>query len=297
MDKTASGWVNGFVGVLIFSGSLPATRVAVADFDPTFLTSARAAIAGLLGLAMLILFRQKRPERGDLLSLAIVALGVVVGFPLLTALALKHVTSAHSIIFVGLLPLATAIFGVLRGGERPRPAFWLFSCLGSALVAGFALMQGGTASPIGDGLMLAAIIVCGLGYAEGAALSRRLGGWQVICWALAISLPIMLVLTFATLPPSFVGIGSGAWAGLAYVSLFSMLIGFVFWYRGLAQGGIAAVGQLQLLQPFFGLALAASLLHEQVSPLMIAVTVAVVLCVVGAKRFAKQELPRPAASA
>ncbi|TJW08963.1 MAG: DMT family transporter [Mesorhizobium sp.] len=297
MDKTASGWVNGFVGVLIFSGSLPATRVAVADFDPTFLTSARAAIAGLLGLAMLALFRQKRPERGDLLSLAIVALGVVVGFPLLTALALKHVTSAHSIIFVGLLPLATAIFGVLRGGERPRPAFWLFSCLGSALVGSFALTQGVTASPVGDALMLAAIVVCGLGYAEGAALSRRLGGWQVICWALAISLPIMLVLTFVTLPPSFVGIGSGAWAGLAYVSLFSMLIGFVFWYRGLAQGGIAAVGQLQLLQPFFGLALAATLLHEQVSPLMIAVTVAVVLCVVGAKRFAKQELPRRAASA
>ena len=287
MDKSASGWVNGFVGVLIFSGSLPATRVAVADFDPTFLTSARAAIAVLLGLAMLILFRQKRPERSDFLSLVIVALGVVVGFPLLTALALKHVTSAHSIIFVGLLPLATAIFGVLRGGERPRPAFWLFSCIGSALVAGFALMQGVTASPVGDGLMLAAIIVCGLGYAEGAALSRRLGGWQVICWALAISLPIMLVLTFATLPQSFAAIGSGAWAGLAYVSLFSMLIGFVFWYRGLAQGGIAAVGQLQLLQPFFGLALAATLLHEQVSPLMVVVTLGVVACVFGAKKFAR----------
>ena len=287
MDKSASGWVNGFVGVLIFSGSLPATRVAVADFDPTFLTSARAAIAGLLGLAMLLLFRQKRPERSDFLSLVIVALGVVVGFPLLTALALKHVTSAHSIIFVGLLPLATAIFGVLRGGERPRPAFWLFSCIGSALVAGFALMQGVTASPVGDGLMLAAIIVCGLGYAEGAALSRRLGGWQVICWALAISLPIMLVLTFATLPQSFAAIGSGAWAGLAYVSLFSMLIGFVFWYRGLAQGGIAAVGQLQLLQPFFGLALAATLLHEQVSPLMVGVTLGVVACVFGAKKFAR----------
>ena len=287
MDKSASGWVNGFVGVLIFSGSLPATRVAVADFDPTFLTSARAAIAGLLGLAVLILFRQKRPERSDFLSLVIVALGVVVGFPLLTALALKHVTSAHSIIFVGLLPLATAIFGVLRGGERPRAAFWLFSCIGSALVAGFALMQGVTASPVGDGLMLAAIIVCGLGYAEGAALSRRLGGWQVICWALAISLPIMLVLTLATLPSSFAGIGSGAWAGLAYVSLFSMLIGFVFWYRGLAQGGIAAVGQLQLLQPFFGLALAATLLHEQVSPLMVVVTLGVVACVFGAKKFAR----------
>jgi drug/metabolite transporter (DMT)-like permease len=294
MDKTASGWMNGFIGVLIFSGSLPATRVAVREFDPTFLTSARAAIAGLLGLALLLLFRQKRPERGDLLSLVIVALGVVVGFPLLTALALKHVTTAHSIIFVGLLPLATATFGVLRGGDRPRPAFWLFSCIGSALVAGFALTQGVTASPVGDGLMLAAIIACGLGYAEGAALSRKLGGWQVICWALVLSLPIMLVLTLMTMPPSFDGVGVSAWIGLAYVSLFSMLIGFVFWYRGLAQGGIAAVGQLQLLQPFFGLALAATLLHEQVSPLMVVVTLGVVLCVVGAKRFAKQELPRRA---
>jgi drug/metabolite transporter (DMT)-like permease len=296
MDKGLNGWANGFIGVLIFSGSLPATRVAVMDFDPAFVTSARAAIAGLLGLAMLLLFREKRPERGDLLSLVIVALGVVVGFPLLTALALKHVTSAHSIIFIGLLPLATAIFGVLRGGDRPRPAFWLFSCVGSALVAGFALTQGVTASPVGDSLMLAAIIVCGLGYAEGAALSRRLGGWQVICWALVLSLPIMLVLTFATLPPSFAAVGSNAWIGLAYVSLFSMLIGFVFWYRGLAQGGIAAVGQLQLLQPFFGLALAATLLHEQVSPLMIVVTLGVVLCVFGAKKFARQDLPRRAAA-
>ena len=296
MDKGLKGWANGFIGVLIFSGSLPATRVAVTDFDPAFVTSARAAIAGLLGLAMLLLFREKRPERGDLLSLVIVALGVVVGFPLLTALALKHVTSAHSIIFIGLLPLATAIFGVLRGGDRPRPAFWLFSCVGSALVAGFALTQGVTASPVGDSLMLAAITVCGLGYAEGAALSRRLGGWQVICWALVLSLPIMLVLTFATLPPSFAAVGSNAWIGLAYVSLFSMLIGFVFWYRGLAQGGIAAVGQLQLLQPFFGLALAATLLHEQVSPLMIVVTLGVVLCVFGAKKFAGQDLPRRAAA-
>ncbi|PBB21902.1 DMT family transporter [Mesorhizobium sp. WSM4313] len=287
MEKSFDGWLSGFIGVLIFSGSLPATRVAVMDFDPTFLTAARAAIAGLLGIAMLLLFREKRPERSDLISLVVVALGVVVGFPLLTALALKHVTSAHSIIFVGLLPLATAIFGVLRGGDRPRPAFWLFSCLGSALVAGFALAQGVTASPVGDGLMLGAIIVCGLGYAEGAKLSRKLGGWQVICWALALSLPVTLALSFATLPPSFAAIGSAAWIGLGYVSLFSMLIGFVFWYRGLAQGGIAAVGQLQLLQPFFGLALAASLLHEQVSPLMVVVTLGVVACVFGAKKFAR----------
>ncbi|WP_379066375.1 DMT family transporter [Mesorhizobium sp. UC22_110] len=287
MDKTTSGWLNGFLGVLIFSGSLPATRVAVMDFSPVFLTVTRAALAGLLGLALLLAFREKRPSRDDLISLTIVALGVVVGFPLLTALALEHVTSAHSIVFIGLLPLATAIFGVLRGGERPRLAFWVFSCLGSALVAGFALSRGLSASPVGDALMLAAIVVCGLGYAEGGKLSRRLGGWQVICWALVISLPLMLVLTFVTFPPSLAGVGMPAWISLAYVSLFSMLIGFVFWYRGLAQGGIAAVGQLQLLQPFFGLALAAFLLHEQVSPAMVVVTIGVVMCVAGAKRFAR----------
>ena len=287
MDKSTAGWINGFVGVVIFSASLPATRVAVMDFDPVFLTVARAAIAGLLGLALLFLFREKRPARGDLVPLAIVAFGVVVGFPLLTALALKHITSAHSIIFIGLLPLATAIFGVLRGGERPRLAFWLFSCLGSALVAGFAISQGIAAAPVGDLLMLAAIIVCGLGYAEGATLSRKLGGWQVISWALVLSLPVMIVLTLATMPSTFTGVRMPAWLGLAYVSLFSMLIGFVFWYRGLAQGGIAAVGQLQLLQPLFGLALAATLLNEQVSPVMLIVTVAVIGCVAGAKKFAR----------
>ena len=287
MDKTTSGWINGFLGVLIFSGSLPATRAAVADFDPVFLTVARAAIAGALALGLLLVVGQKWPKSGEMVSLVVVALGVVVGFPLLTALALKHVTSAHSIVFVGLLPLATASFAVLRGGERPRPAFWLFSGLGSLLVAGFALMQGVTASPVGDLLMFGAIVVCGLGYAEGARLSRTLGGWQVISWALVLSLPVMVVLALATMPPSFAGTGQPAWLGLAYVSVFSMLIGFVFWYRGLAQGGIAAVGQLQLLQPFFGLVLAASLLGEAVSGSMVAVTAAVVACVAGAKRFAR----------
>ncbi|TCR69620.1 DMT family transporter [Bosea sp. BK604] len=287
MDKTLSGWLNGFLGMLIFSGSLPATRVAVVDFDPIFLTVARAAIAGLLALALLLTFRQSRPARADLRPLAIVAISVVVGFPLLTALALKHVSAAHSIVFIGLLPLATATFGVMRAGERPRPAFWLFSCIGSALVAGFAMAQGFTASPLGDLLMLAAVIICGLGYAEGAALSRRLGGWQVICWALVLSLPVMVGLSLLTLPPSLAQIGGTAWLGLAYVSLFSMLIGFVFWYRGLAQGGIASVGQLQLLQPFFGLLLAATLLHEVVSWPMLAVAAGVALCVAGARRFAR----------
>jgi drug/metabolite transporter (DMT)-like permease len=282
-----SGWINGFIGVLIFSGSLPATRVAVLDLNPVFLTVARATIAGLLSLCVLLIFKENRPTRAQIFPLAVVAMGCVVGFPLLTALALQYVTSAHSIVFVGMLPLATAIFGVMRGGERPRPAFWLFSILGSLLVVGFAIAQGLSASPIGDILMLMAIILCGLGYAEGAKLSKTLGGWQVISWALVLSLPFMAPIMFFLLPSSFSGVSTAAWIGLAYVSLFSMLIGFVFWYRGLAQGGIAAVGQLQLLQPFFGLALAASLLHEKVSIGMIGITVGVILCVAGSKKFSK----------
>ncbi|HKG76588.1 MAG TPA: DMT family transporter [Beijerinckiaceae bacterium] len=286
MPRTTDGWGHGLLGVIIFSGSLPATRIAVGGFTPLFLTSARAVIAALLGAALLRVLRQTRPAVGDLGSLAIVALGVVVGFPLLTALALQHITSARSIVFIGLLPLATALFGVWRGGERPRPAFWLFSVAGSLLVAGFALSQSDNASLAGDLLMVAAILLCGLGYAEGATLSRRHGGWQVISWALVLALPVMAVVALATLPGSWSRIGLPAWLGLAYVSVFSMLVGFVFWYRGLALGGIAGVAQLQLLQPFFGLALAGLLLHEPVAWTMVAVTALVVLCVASAKRFA-----------
>jgi drug/metabolite transporter (DMT)-like permease len=273
------------LGVIIFSGSLPATRVAVADFSPMFLTCARATIAALLGATLLLVLRQPRPARGDLFPLVIVALGVVVGFPLLTALALQHVTAAHSIVFIGLLPLATAIFGVLRAGERPKPPFWLFSVLGAAAVAGFALSRSDGGSLIGDLLMIGAILLCGLGYAEGATLSRRLGGWQVISWALLLSLPVMAVITLVTVPADLSSVGAPAWISLAYVSVFSMLVGFIFWYRGLALGGIASVGQLQLLQPFFGFLLAAVFLHEPIVWTMIASTVVVVLCVAGAKRF------------
>jgi drug/metabolite transporter (DMT)-like permease len=285
MQTTTRGWISGFIGVLIFSASLPATRVAVADFDPVFLTVARATIAGLTGLALLLLFREKRPERGQLLSLGIVSFGVVLGFPLLTAFALQSITSAHSTVYIGLLPLSTAVFGVLRGGERPGPAFWLFSCLGSACVAGFAIYESGSTFAAGDLFTLGAIVVCGLGYAEGAKLSRVLGGWQVISWALVLSLPVMAGLVFWNWPATFAGVGFPAWLGLAYVSLFSMLIGFVFWYQGLALGGIAAVGQLQLLQPFMALGWAALLLHERVSPVMLVVTVAVVACVAGTRKF------------
>lgn len=284
--RPAAGWLNGLVGVAIFSASLPATRVGVLAFDPVFLTLARAAIAGIVGAVLLAALRPLPPRRSDLGSLAVVAAGVVVGFPLLTALALRHVTSAHATVFIGLLPLATALFGAIRGGERPRPAFWGFSLLGAAIVGGYALRDGGEASLVGDGLMLAAILVCGLGYAEGGRLSRRLGGWQVISWALLLSLPATLPAALLAGPVSWEGVGLPAYVALGYVSLFSMLIGFVFWYRGLAIGGISSVSQLQLLQPFLGLGLAALLLGEQVGWPMLAAAGAVVLCVAGARRFA-----------
>ncbi|WP_231039733.1 DMT family transporter [Proteus alimentorum] len=281
-----NGWINGFIGMLIFSGSLPATKAAVLDFDPLFLTAARATIAGLLSLAMLLLYKEKLPTFKQWISLTVVSLGVVVGFPLLTAIALQEITSAHSLVFLALLPLSTAIFAVIRGGEKPRPIFWLFSIIGSLLVMGYAISQGGASSISADLLMIASVIVCGLGYAEGATLTKALGGWQVICWALIVSLPPMLILSFILMPEELATISVLAWIGLGYVSLFSMLIGFIFWYKGLSQGGIAAVGQLQLLQPFFGLGLAAVLLHESVNLLMLLVTIGVIFCVAGSRKYA-----------
>jgi len=289
MNKQTQGWINGFIGIVIFSASLPATRVAVLELDPFFLTFARASIAGFLGLFLLLALRQPRPKATNLPALFFVVIGVVVGYPLLSALALQQITSAHSLIFVGLLPLSTALFALLRGGERPRPLFWLFSLAAAALVTGFTLWQEANARQLsvkGDLLMLAAILVCGLGYAEGARLTRTLGGWQVISWALLLSLPFTLAATLLYLPSTFAPISTAAWLGLSYIALFSMLIGFVFWYRGLSQGGIAAVGQIQYLQPFIGFAFAALLLGEQIHLSMLLTALGAVVCVFFAKQYA-----------
>lgn len=290
MEKQNIGWINGFIGMLIFSGSLPATKLAVLSFSPEFLTCIRAVIATLAGIFCLSIFRQlnlNNIRANQLKSLFIVALGVVVGFPLFTALALETIESSRAIVFVGLLPLSTAIFGVLRASDKPNVAFWIFAILGASFVVGFMLLNDSSKNiKIGDVYMLISIVLCGLGYAEGGQLSKTLGGWQVICWALIVASPLMLFLMFYYMPSDFNHIHNQAIWGLIYVSLFSMLIGFFFWYKGLALGGVAKVGQIQLIQPFFGLALSAMILGEHISYEMLITAVAVFICVLLAKKYA-----------
>ena len=287
MNKINIGWINGFIGVAIFAGSLPATRIAVMGFSPEFLTTVRALIAGFIGLMCLLLLKQTKPNFQQFKSLTIVALGVVIGFPLFTALALQSVTSSHAIVFVGLLPLATAIFAVLRGGEKPNLQFWLFAILGSTCVMGYMFYQNQNFNlNIGDFYMLIAVISCGLGYAEGGKLSKDLGGWQVISWALVITLPLMSIGTIYYFPNNFNAVQTAQILGLIYVSVFSMWLGFLFWYKGLAQGGIAKVGQIQLLQPFIGFYFSYLLLNEKIDLSMIVVCIATIICVALAKKFA-----------
>lgn len=279
-------WAHGAAGMLIFSASLPATRLAVAALDPYFVTAGRAVVAGLLGAGLLLLTGAKLPRGNDWRDLALAAIGVVLGFPLFSALALRFVPSSHAMPFIGLLPLCTAGFAVLIGQDRPRPLFWLFAVLGSGLVAGHAWIAGGLHFEVADLLMLAAIVTCGFGYAVGGKLTTRLGSLAVISWALVLCLPVSAVATIWLWPADLAAVPASAWAGFGYVSLFSMFVGFLFWYRGLALGGAARIGQLQLLQTFFGLGLAALLLDEAVSPLTWAIAGGVALTVFAARKAA-----------
>jgi drug/metabolite transporter (DMT)-like permease len=280
------GLINGAIGVAIFAGSLPATRAAVLGLDVTFVTAGRAAIAGILAAALLGATRQRLPRLRQALALLVVAGGVVLGFPLLTAIALKSVPAAHAIIFVGLLPLATSCFALFQRGERPRPAFWPWAIVGSAAVALYALWHahGGFTAP--DLLLLAAMLVCGLGYAEGSRLAKAIGAWQVICWALVLSLPVSLPVAVLLMPHDLAVVPAQSWIGFGYVSLFSMLIGFLFWYRGLAEGGVARVSQVQLFQPFLGFLFASITLGEPISPDLPLVALVVALCVSQARKYA-----------
>ncbi len=280
------GLLFGLLGVAVFSLTLPATWIAVTGLDPVFVGLGRAVVAAALAAAALLATRSPWPGRALLPRIAIVAAGVIVGFPLFTALAMRRVPASHGAIVIGILPLATALAGAWLAHERPTPSFWLCSAAGSAVVVGFALWQGGGALHVADLLLLAAVAAAAIGYAEGGRLARTLGGWQVISWALVLAAPLMLLPTLWVVDARIVSASPAAWAGFAYVSVFSMFLGFFAWYRGLALGGIAVVGQTQLLQPFLTLFASALLLGEPLDPATFVAAGLVVVAIALARRYA-----------
>jgi drug/metabolite transporter (DMT)-like permease len=226
----------------------------------------------------------RRPTAAQWRSLALVALGVVVGFPLLTSLALHRLPASHGAVVVGVLPAATAVAAVLRAGERPTPRFWAAGGAGLAAVLVFAFSRGGGGLGTADAEVLLAVALCALGYAEGGRLSRELGGARTICWALVLSLPLTIAVAGIALIADGAHAGATAWLGFAYLSVISMFLGFFAWYAGLARGGVAKIGQVQLAQPVLGLVWAALLLGEPVGAGTIAAAVAVLACVVVTQR-------------
>lgn len=269
---------------MAFSFSLPATKLAVADLDPWFVAFARAATAAVLAAAYLVATRSPRPHRAQWRPLALVAGGVVVGFPLLTSLAMTTSDTAHGAVVIALLPAATALAAVVIAGERPGPVFWLAALSGLVVVLAFTLVQSGGAFEAADAFLLGATAVCAVAYAHGGVLARSLGGARTISWALVLSAPVTVpiaVLTAATTAPTG---EASAWAGFAYVSAVSMFLGFFAWYAGLARGGVARIGQVQLLQPLLTLAWSALVLGEQVGGWTVLAALAVLASVVVTQR-------------
>ncbi|MFK3978970.1 DMT family transporter [Micromonospora sp. NPDC050397] len=281
-----TGLALGGLGVLAFSMSLPATRIAVQQLDPWFVAFGRAVGAALLAGAYLRFTGAPRPTGGQWRRLSLVAVGVVVGFPLFTSLALTTQTSAHGAVVITVLPAMTAVFAVVRAGERPPPLFWLASAGGLLAVLTFLAASGAVRGGLApaDLFLLVAVVLCGLGYAEGGALARELGGARTICWALLLSLPVTGTVTLAAAVANPPHADAGAWSAFGYLTLVSMFLGFFAWYAGLARGGVAQVGQVQLAQPVLTLLWSASLLGETVGAASVAAALAVLVCVVLTQR-------------
>ncbi len=278
----------GFIGVAIFSLTLPFTRLAVAGLDPVFVAMGRAVAAAVLALCWLRWNRAPLPAREQLPPLLAVAAGCVIGFPLLTSIAMRTLPASHGAVLVGILPLATALFAALRGHERPSASFWAMAATGSALVIAFALRQSGGGLHGADLAIFAAVALAAMGYAEGGRLSQTMRGEQVIAWALVLSLPLAAPAAAWLLWRDWnavAGAPASAWLGFSYVSVFSMFIGFIFWYRGMALGGVARVGQVQLVQPGLSLAGAALVLNETLQIEHILFTFAVIAVVGAGKRM------------
>jgi drug/metabolite transporter (DMT)-like permease len=253
----------GALAVALFAASLPMTRLAVSSLDPWFVTAARAALAGLVAVSVLLVLRRPIPWR-DLPRLVLIALCLVIGFPGLMAVAMLSVPSAHGGVILGLLPIVTAVAAVFVAHERPSPLFWAMSLLGASLVVAFSLRDGALLPMRGDLVLFLSVAICGSGYAFAGTLSRRMPGWEVISWAVAISLPVLLPLTIFLWPADAASVPWRPWAALLYLALVSQYFGFWLWNNALAIGGVARIGQVQLLQPFATLALAALILRERI---------------------------------
>ena len=287
----ARGLALGLLGVVIFAATLPMTRLAVGTpeapgMSGVFVAMARAVVAGALSALLLLAQRAPWPQRGDGWPLALTALGVVFGFPLLTSLAMRHVGAVHASVLVGVLPLATAAVGALLHRQRPSAGFWACALLGTGLVVLFALLNSGGAGLAlhpADLLLLAAMLCGAVGYAYGGQLAQRMRADRVICWALVLSLPATLplaALSWPAAPQTAV-----AWGALAYVAVFSMWLGFFAWYRGLALGGTVRVSQVQLVQPFLGMLVAVPLLGERLDAVSVGFGLAVMATVLAGRRM------------
>lgn len=284
--QEALGLALGFVGVLMFSMSLPATRVAVESFGAWTVGIGRAVVAAACAAVVLSMRRSPRPDRRHLPALLIVGGGVIVGFPLFTALALETATASRGAIVIGILPASTALVATLRHGERPSWQFWLAAVGGLVTVVTYSVMTGAAGRlELADVFFLLAVASAAVGYAEGAQLAGELGGWQTISWALIVAVPVTLPIAAVALASHGVDDpGLSNWAGLLYVSLFSMYLGFFAWYAGLNAGGVARVSQIQLLQPVLTLVWSALLLNEQITRAGIITAALVLAFVVATKR-------------
>ena len=279
-SRPATGLWWGLLGVAAFSFTVPFTRLAVGGLQPLFIGSGRAVLAAVLAAGALALTRQHLPRGVQWARLAVVAGGIVVGFPLLTSFALTSVPASHGAVVIALLPAATATMAVLRGRERPPLAFWLITGAGAVAAIAFASAQSGGFGQLhwSDLLLFGAVVAAAIGYAEGGLLARELGAWQTVSWALVLASPLMvflMALSMSHQPPAGTPV---QWAAFAYLGVVSMFLGFFAWYRGLAIGPMAQVGQVQLIQPVLSICWAGLLLGEQLAWTTIIGGLAVVLC-------------------
>jgi drug/metabolite transporter (DMT)-like permease len=282
------GYVLGFIGVLVFGTTIPMTRMAVTELDPYFITIGRALIAATLAAITLLATGSRMPHRREWPRFAVYALTAVLAFPLLLALAMQHAPASHGGIVLGAMPLLTAMVSVWAAGERPSLAFWICGIAGMATVIAYTIISGAGAAGFhwADILLALTAISGAINYAFGGELSRRRSGWEVICWALVFSAPILVVMFWWIAPPVNWAASSRAWSGFAFVSVFSMFLGFFAWNKGLALGGIAKVSQVQLIQPFVALAGAAALLGEVIGWREIGFA-SLVVVIVGAGRWTR----------